>query len=169
MVVNDPLKSFDEFLDSVTRMHDAIIKFSIDVEGKNIPAEPKFDTDHASLKELDEFTISEDSDDNNEPEFDIDDSGGDSDVDTFNASSEILTWLENKCSSLNNGSLTSDDLFSTVLGILTSDSQDDELQISLPEILGYENLDFVIDLIAKRSDIIAAHVSISPTLFEVQI
>lgn len=169
MVVNDPLKSFDEFLDSVTRMHDAIIKFSIDVESSGIPAEVKFDADYASLKDLDEFTISEDSDDSKEMESDKDDSGSDFDADTFDKSSEILKWLENRSSSLNNGSLTSDDLFSTVLGIVTSDSRDDELQISLPEILGYENLDFVIDIIAKRSDIIAAHVSIPPTLFNAQI
>lgn len=46
-----------------------------------------------------------------------------------------------------------DDLYSTVLGILTSDSSDDELQASLPDILGYENLELVIELISRRRGI----------------
>lgn len=158
MVANDPLNSFDAFLDSVTRMHDAITQFSISVEKCQVLSQPKFDKDFANLKELDDFTISEDSDENNGLDSESDDQYIDSDAEVSD-NSEVLSWLKNKCAGLNSG-MSADDLYSTVLGILTSDSSDDELQQFLPEIIGYENLDLVIELIPKRSAIIAAQVSV---------
>lgn len=158
MVAND-LNSFDAFLDNVTRMHDAITQFAISVDGAYVPNQDKFDSDFANLKELNDFTISDDSDENTELGSDSDNEHIESDVESSSGNSDVLLWLKNKCDSINSGSMSSNDLYSTVLGIITSGSPDEDLQISLPEIVGYENLDFVIDLIPKRTSIIAAQVS----------
>lgn len=160
MVVNDPLKSFDGFLDSVTRMHDAINKFSINIDEVIVPNQPSFDNDLAALKELDDFTISEDSDLTNDSGSG-DDMSLSSDIEESTGSLEALNWLESKCFLTSHESMSAEDLYSAILGVLTSNSPDDELQISLPEIIGYEHLDFVIELISKRSSIIAAQVSTS--------
>lgn len=161
MVANDPLASFDAFLDSVTQMHDAITKFDINVDSPTAQAEQgQIDNDLATFDNLDDFTISENTDSNDE-----DDSGSDSFAEgpeeSASSSSEVLTWLESKCDSIASGGMSSSDLLSTILGIVTSESSDDELQMSLPEVIGYENLDFIIDLIAKRSAIKTAQVDIT--------
>lgn len=49
--------------------------------------------------------------------------------------------------------MNGDEIYSTVLSILTSDSPDEELQSSLPDILGYDNLELVIELISRRNEI----------------
>lgn len=157
MVANDPLKSFDAFLDSVTQMHDAITKFGIGVDNPHVSEQPQFDADFATINELDEFKISEGSDNSSGIDSDSDDLSVGADDESHGAS-EVLSWLEEMCNSINMGGMSSSDLYSTILGIITSASSDDELQSSLPEVIGYENLDFIIELISKRASIIAAQV-----------
>ncbi|RAH78973.1 DEAD/DEAH box helicase [Aspergillus japonicus CBS 114.51] len=67
------------------------------------------------------------------------------------------TWLEQKCHSLasKKPGLEAHDIAQQITAALATDSGDDELQMSLAEIVGFDDLDFVIDLIAHRSEIIS--------------
>lgn len=66
-------------------------------------------------------------------------------------------WLERKCRSLaaRNASLDATELVQQITAVLATDSNDDELQISLAEIVGFEDLDLVIELIAHRAEILS--------------
>ncbi|PWY77709.1 DEAD/DEAH box helicase [Aspergillus eucalypticola CBS 122712] len=67
-------------------------------------------------------------------------------------------WLEQKCVSLaaNKSGMDAGELAQQITAALATDSGDDELQMSLAEIVGFDDLDFVIDLIAHRADIVAS-------------
>ncbi|KAK2808482.1 hypothetical protein FQN50_004690 [Emmonsiellopsis sp. PD_5] len=67
-------------------------------------------------------------------------------------------WLSNKCQSVaqRNPNLDSSELQQQLISVLSSDIPPDELQISLTEIVGFDDLDFVIELIAHRSEITAS-------------
>ncbi|PYH72833.1 RNA helicase SLH1 [Aspergillus vadensis CBS 113365] len=67
-------------------------------------------------------------------------------------------WLEQKCVSLaaNKSGMDARELAQQITAALATDSGDDELQMSLAEIVGFDDLDFVIDLIAHRADIVAS-------------
>ncbi|RDK40792.1 Sec63-domain-containing protein [Aspergillus phoenicis ATCC 13157] len=67
-------------------------------------------------------------------------------------------WLEQKCMSLaaNKPGMDAGELAQQITAALATDSGDDELQMSLAEIVGFDDLDFVIDLIAHRADIVAS-------------
>ncbi|OJD22204.1 hypothetical protein ACJ73_06450 [Blastomyces percursus] len=61
-------------------------------------------------------------------------------------------WLENKCQAVaaRNSCLNASELQQRLMSVLAADASPDELQISLTEIVGFNDLDFVIDLIAHR-------------------
>ncbi|KLJ12359.1 hypothetical protein EMPG_09524 [Blastomyces silverae] len=61
-------------------------------------------------------------------------------------------WLEDKCQAVaaRNSSLNASELQQQLMSVLAADASPDELQISLTEIVGFNDLDFVIDLIAHR-------------------
>ncbi|KAL9636349.1 MAG: hypothetical protein Q9164_002877 [Protoblastenia rupestris] len=61
-------------------------------------------------------------------------------------------WLRNKCHAFasRKSGLVEDELHEQLSAMLASDMQDDELQMSLADILGYDDLDFVIELISHR-------------------
>ncbi|KAL2364240.1 hypothetical protein RJZ56_002810 [Blastomyces dermatitidis] len=61
-------------------------------------------------------------------------------------------WLEDKCQAVaaRNSSLNASELKQQLMSVLAADASPDELQISLTEIVGFNDLDFVIDLIAHR-------------------
>ncbi|KAF1987287.1 Sec63-domain-containing protein [Aulographum hederae CBS 113979] len=66
-------------------------------------------------------------------------------------------WLQSKCESITSKSfgLDAQSLFDQVMAILASDSQDDELQMILADILGYDELDLVTDVIRHRKSLTA--------------
>ena len=66
-------------------------------------------------------------------------------------------WLESKCSSIAGRKIELDAgaLQQQLSAMLASDMKDDELQMSLADMLGYDDLDFVIELITHRKDITA--------------
>ena len=66
-------------------------------------------------------------------------------------------WLRSKCLGIAGGKSESDAeaLQQQLSAMLASDMRDDELQMSLADILGYDDLDFVIELITHRKDITA--------------
>ncbi|KAL6718330.1 putative steryl acetyl hydrolase mug81 [Lecanora helva] len=72
-------------------------------------------------------------------------------------------WLENKCHAFANskGGLNSEDLQQQLSAVLASDVEDSELEISLAEIIGYDDLDFVIELITHRAEIMRPSPQIS--------
>lgn len=157
---NTPLTSFDMFLDSLERMNNGIAELGIDSEKIPLPSHYQdFDKDIINLSDLEKFTISEESsiDSNDEDISDADSfdfEPGSSATDNM----EVLSWLEVKCAEISNSSMSSTEMYSTILGILTSDASDDDLQMSLPDIIGYEHLDFLIELISKRQSIKIAQV-----------
>lgn len=67
------------------------------------------------------------------------------------------TWLRKKCSSFaaTRSGMNASDLEQQIIALLASDSSDDELQMSLADIVGFDDLDFVIELISHRKAILA--------------
>ena len=67
-------------------------------------------------------------------------------------------WLGSKCSSIagRKSELDAVGLQQQLSAMLASDMRDEELQMSLADILGYDDLDFVIELITHRKDITAS-------------
>jgi antiviral helicase SLH1 len=72
-----------------------------------------------------------------------------------------LEWLKNKCALLANSKqgLSAEDLQGQIIALLASDSGEEELQSTLTDIIGFDDLDFVIELISHRKGL-----SSSPTL-----
>ncbi|KAI9683875.1 MAG: hypothetical protein M1829_004209 [Trizodia sp. TS-e1964] len=64
-------------------------------------------------------------------------------------------WLQQKCSEVagQKSGLDAKDLCDQLMALLVSDSHDNELQSVLTDILGYDDLSFIIDLIAHRKEI----------------
>lgn len=78
-----------------------------------------------------------------------------------NGGSDSMSWFVNQCEEYitqrgSDAAFSAEELQQTLLGILESDSSDDELQATFAEMLGYEHLDFVIGLIQRRQEIAAA-------------
>lgn len=69
-----------------------------------------------------------------------------------------LDWLKIKCVSLaaRKQGLSGEDLEQQILALLVSDSAADELQSTLTDIIGYDDLDLVIELISHRKEITSA-------------
>lgn len=67
------------------------------------------------------------------------------------------TWLEGKCFDLvaRKPELDPMELTQQVMAVLATDSGDDELQMSLAEIVGFDDLDLVIELIGHRTEILS--------------
>jgi antiviral helicase SLH1 len=64
-------------------------------------------------------------------------------------------WLQAKCADFaNTRSVDAHDLEQQITAVLASDSSDDELQMSLSEMIGYDDLEFVIELIKHRKDVL---------------
>ncbi|KAJ5467942.1 hypothetical protein N7475_005694 [Penicillium sp. IBT 31633x] len=72
-------------------------------------------------------------------------------------SSYNQSWLEEKCQDLAMRSSTMDatELAQQIIATLAADSNDEELQMSLAEIVGFDDLDLVIELIAHRGEILS--------------
>ena len=68
------------------------------------------------------------------------------------------SWLMEKCREFasKRPNLDGDELYSQVSALLSSDAENDEIQMGLADILGYDDLDFIIELISHRKDIVSA-------------
>ena len=66
-------------------------------------------------------------------------------------------WLRKKCYDFANirSGMSGDEVYDQITAVLASDSTEDELQMSLADIVGYDDLDFVIELISHRRDVLA--------------
>ncbi|KAL8832237.1 MAG: hypothetical protein Q9170_004958 [Blastenia crenularia] len=80
---------------------------------------------------------------------------GEAEVDGEVSSHGSLGWLKHKCFEIakRNGGLSAAELQGQICAVLTSETQDEELQVMLAELVGYEDLDTVIELITRRYDI----------------
>ncbi|KAL6244363.1 putative steryl acetyl hydrolase mug81 [Rhinocladiella similis] len=67
------------------------------------------------------------------------------------------SWLHSKCAAFarSRHGLEAEDLEQQIIALLASDISDDELQMSLAEIIGFDDLDLVIELISHRKEILA--------------
>lgn len=67
------------------------------------------------------------------------------------------SWLEDKCQDLaiRNSSMDATELCQQIIATLAADSNDEELQMSLAEIVGFDDLDLVIELIAHRGEVLS--------------
>jgi antiviral helicase SLH1 len=70
-------------------------------------------------------------------------------------------WLRSRCAAFarSRSGMDASDLEQQITALLVSDSSNDELQMSLADIIGYEDLDFVIELISHRTEILTASTS----------
>ena len=68
-----------------------------------------------------------------------------------------LAWLTLECQQFatRKQGLDAEELQQQMLAMLASDLKDDELQMSLVDVIGYDDLDWVIDLISHRQEILA--------------
>ncbi|KAA8650269.1 RNA helicase SLH1 [Aspergillus tanneri] len=68
------------------------------------------------------------------------------------------TWLEQRCqnTAIQKPGIGAMELSQKITAALATDSGDDELQMSLAEIVGFDDLEFVIELIAHRADILSS-------------
>ncbi|KAJ5152633.1 uncharacterized protein N7482_009111 [Penicillium canariense] len=66
-------------------------------------------------------------------------------------------WLENKCLDVaaRNPNMDAAELSQQIIATLATDSDDAELQMSLAEIVGFDDLDLVIELIGHREEILS--------------
>ena len=66
-------------------------------------------------------------------------------------------WLQQKCQTLavSKSGMNAEDLEQQIVALLATDSNDEELQMSLAEIVGFGDLDFVIELISHRKEVLA--------------
>lgn len=64
-------------------------------------------------------------------------------------------WLMNRCGLLASGKqgLSAEDLQGQILALLSSDSGEEELQSTLTDIIGFDDLDLVIELISHRKEL----------------
>lgn len=69
-------------------------------------------------------------------------------------------WLEDRCRKFasNKSGLDAEEVRQQISSLLASDMQDDELQMSLADVLGFDDLDFAIELISHRKAIISQQV-----------
>lgn len=67
--------------------------------------------------------------------------------------------LSTICSNYTKDEAMASDLRESIMEILKSDSSDDELQATLADLLGYDHLDVVIELIQRRTEL-ASEVSV---------
>lgn len=67
-------------------------------------------------------------------------------------------WLKERCTAFasRKQGLSAHDLQEQITALLASDSREDELQSTLTDIVGFDDLDFVIELISHRQSIISA-------------
>jgi antiviral helicase SLH1 len=72
-------------------------------------------------------------------------------------SSYNRSWLEDKCQdiAMRNSSMDASELAQQLIATLAADNNDEELQMSLAEIVGFDDLDLVIELIAHREEILS--------------
>ncbi|TAQ85230.1 hypothetical protein B7494_g6447 [Chlorociboria aeruginascens] len=66
-------------------------------------------------------------------------------------------WLKGKCIDVASGKqgLSSEDLEEQIVALLASDSVEEELQSTLTDIIGYDDLDFLTELLSHRKEIAA--------------
>ncbi len=66
-------------------------------------------------------------------------------------------WLKNECVRLagSKQGLSTEDLQGQIIALLASDSGEEELQSTLTDVIGLEDLDFIIELISHRKELIA--------------
>lgn len=69
-----------------------------------------------------------------------------------------LQWLKTKCEGLatRKQGLSAGDLQEQIMAILASDSGEEELQSTLTDIIGFDDLDLVIELISHRKEVLAS-------------
>lgn len=67
-------------------------------------------------------------------------------------------WLRSKCDNLavTKSGLSGSDLQEQIMAILASDSGEEELQSSLTDMIGFDDLDLVIELIAHRQEVLSS-------------
>ncbi|KAL9054359.1 MAG: hypothetical protein Q9206_003581 [Seirophora lacunosa] len=68
---------------------------------------------------------------------------------------ESYAWLKNKCSKLamKNGGLSAEDLQDRIFTLLASELHSEELQVILTDLVGYDDLDAVIEFLARRAEL----------------
>ncbi|OXV11829.1 hypothetical protein Egran_00414 [Elaphomyces granulatus] len=149
-----------EWLSQLTAMRQAIMKLNLpknDINngtcyGSNL--ELDFDDDDFFSTAMTDNIWDVISSDDDETDDDLDDIHG---VPLFPpAVTYDYHWLESRCNALadRRPGLPADELSHQIATLLATDSGDDELQMSLVEVVGFDDLDFVIELITHRKEFI---------------
>ncbi|TQN73136.1 putative helicase mug81, partial [Colletotrichum shisoi] len=72
-------------------------------------------------------------------------------------------WFAGKCSAIAAKNGLADDVFQNqILSVLTSGQGDEELQSQLADLIGFDDFDFIIDLLGHRNDVVTAATSEVP-------
>ncbi|KAL8694639.1 MAG: hypothetical protein Q9218_000734 [Villophora microphyllina] len=148
-----------QWLAQVAAMREAIANLKLDQRngksqayGHDIPLEEEETSDSSGKDDLwDIFSESDEEQETSDLADDVDRSPI-PEVTPFAGAGE---WLKKRCSDLaqRNAGLSAVDLQEQIAALLASDMQDEELQMTLADIVGYDDLDFVAELIARRTEI----------------
>ncbi|KAJ5771096.1 uncharacterized protein N7511_003147 [Penicillium nucicola] len=150
-----------QWLSQLAAMRQAIADLKLPQE---LPQEPigygsdidlDFDDDYSSPGTVDDVWDIISSDD--ETSDDIDELDR---TDEFPMEQESMynrLWLEDKCQDLaiRNSGIDAAELSQQIIATLAADSNDEELQMSLAEIVGFDDLDLVIELIGHRGELLS--------------
>ncbi|KAJ5767604.1 hypothetical protein N7533_000187 [Penicillium manginii] len=158
------LSATDQWLSQLAAMRQAIADLKLP---KDLPRDSisygsdidlDLDDDYSSPRTVDDVwdVISSDE----ETTDDLDDLNDLNDISLSHpphSSSYNRSWLESKCQELaaRNSTMDSVELSQQIVATLAADSDDAELQMSLAEIVGFDDLDLVIELIANRAEILS--------------
>ncbi|OLN95658.1 putative helicase mug81 [Colletotrichum chlorophyti] len=131
--------------------------------GLKLPSEPppdvEFDDDYEGYssgngaQDVWDFISDDEEDDYSSDQLDGQDGANGDDV--YGAA-----WFASKCSAIAAKNGLSDEVFQNqVLSILSSGQGDEELQSHLADLIGFDDFDFIIELLGHRNDIITAVIS----------
>ncbi|TDZ25688.1 putative helicase mug81 [Colletotrichum orbiculare MAFF 240422] len=128
--------------------------------GLKLPSEPPsdvdFDDDYEGYSSgngsQDVWDFIEDDEDNDYSSDQLDGHDAVNGGDAYGAA-----WFATKCSGISAKNGLADDVFqSQILSVLTSGRGDEELQSQLADLIGFDDFDFIIELLGHRDDIVTA-------------
>ncbi|KAK4936938.1 putative steryl acetyl hydrolase mug81 [Elasticomyces elasticus] len=147
-----------QWLAQMTAMRNAIAELKLpplNDPSQMYGADLNFDDDLSDEVEDDIWDVESEPDDS--PATDDFDANGSQTPATVKDGVFDKAWLHSKCSAFarSRQGIDTSDLEQQITAVLASDSSEDELQMSLADIIGFDDLDFVIELISHRREILS--------------
>lgn len=147
-----------QWLAQLTAMREAIADLKLPKDhAPHYGSDLDLDLDEDSSGTVDDIWDVISTDDETGDEDDLDEINGVALPSASTTTAYDQSWLREKCLDLaaRKPGLEASELVQQITAVLSADSTDDELQMSLAEIVGFDDLDLVIEVIANRKAILA--------------